>query len=55
MYLSNDYDGDTVEDDEDVVNILKESELEMEDIEDKEKMKKIGMDCITEEFISIIN
>ena len=55
MHFSNDYDVDTIEDGEDVVNILEESELEMEDIEDKEKMKKIGMDCITEEFILIIN
>ena len=55
MHFSNDYDVDTIEDGEDVVNILEESELEMEDIEDKEKMKKIGMDCITEEFVLIIN
>ena len=51
MFFSNDdYDGDTVEENEDVVNILEESELDMEDIEDKEKMKKIGMDCIIEEY-----
>ena len=54
MYFSNDdYDGDTVEENEDVVNILEESELDMEDIEDKEKMKKIGMDCIIEEYIRL--
>ena len=55
MHFSNDYDVDTIEDGEDVVNILEESELEMEDIEDKEKMEKIGMGCITEEFVLIIN
>ena len=53
MYFSNDYDGDTDEDNEDVVNILEESEIDMEDIEDKEKMKKIGMDCIIEEVICL--
>ena len=39
-----------VDEDEDVINIL-ESELEIEDIDDMEKLKKLGMDYLIEIFL----
>ena len=44
LNFSNDSVEDNVDEDEDVVNILKESELDIEDIDDSEKLKKLGMD-----------
>ena len=50
LYLSNnfdystEYDDEDIEYEEDVIDSFAESKLGLDDIEDKEKMEKLGMD-----------
>ena len=41
---STEYDDEDIEDEEDVIDSFAESKLGLDDIEDKEKMEKLGMD-----------
>lgn len=54
LNFSDDNVEDNVDEDEDVVNILEESELEIEDIDDVEKLKKLGMDYLKEIFLIFV-